>query len=145
MSDEPKSELEELEALREERKAEAKRARDAQKAIDLKAIMALEEERGASNVVFLEVGHTPGLPVLVAARCPDPAEVKKYRSRLKPNERGIPGDPVRAHEEVADQCRIYPDAELYAEVCKMRAGVHAELGAMAVRLAAGKEEAQGKG
>lgn len=143
MSDEaPKTALQLAQERRMKRQADAQRAADEQKAMDLEAIAALEDEHGMSNVVFLEVGHTPGLPVLVAARCPDADLVKRYRKRIGPDGPG----PVAAHEEIAASCRIYPrDAETYAKICAARPGVHAELGAVAMRLAAGKQEEQGKG
>lgn len=141
MSDDKLSQV--LEA-RAARKAKAAEARNAQFALDLEAIDQLEIEHGDGNIAFLEVPFTDGLPVLVACRTPKPAEMKRYRSRLdvKP---GKKPDTVAAAEELASVVRVYPDPEVYAELCAARPGVHVQLGVKSLELATASEAEEGKG
>ena len=74
------------------RKAAAAAAAEAQREIDLEAIDALETTIGDSNVATIEIAHVPGLPVLLAVRCPRPVEIKRYRDEIKPRRDGSPGD-----------------------------------------------------
>lgn len=136
--------LAEIERRRAERKAKLDAERDEQRAIDLEALEALEAEHGESNVVTLDVPFSPGLPTMVAARCPKPAEVKRYRATVKPDSKGRPGDTVAAAEQLAAVARIYPADDLYAQLCEARPGVHAQLGATALGLAVGKASDEGK-
>jgi hypothetical protein len=136
--------LEEIEARRDKRKAELAELRDMQRAIDLEALDALEVEHGDSNVAYLEVSFTPGLPLLVAARCPKPAEIKRYQERLKPKANGKTGDPIAAAEEIAACCRVYPNAEVYKDLLEARPGVNVQVGLLALELATGKAHEEGK-
>jgi hypothetical protein len=139
------SKLEEVEKRRAERKAKVEAERNEQRAVDLEAIEALEIQHGDSSICMLEVPYTPGLPNLVAARCPNDAEVKRYRASVKPDKQGRPGNAVAAAEQLAALVRVYPDDEAYAAICAARPGIHAQLGATALGLAVGKAEDEGKG
>jgi len=134
-----------MEARRAARKAAAQAARDAQRAIDLAAINDLEIEHGDSNVATLEIPHTDGLPTMLAVKCPPPAYVKRYRDECRARKDGTPGDAIAAAEKLADAMLIYPDAETYARVLEARAGVRVQLGVLAIGLAAGRAESEGKG
>lgn len=145
MSDESStSRLAQIEAKRAARKAQIDDARNEQRATDLEAIDAIEAERGDSNVVMLEVPYSPGMVTLVAARCPSEAEVKRYRAMVKPDRQGRAGDAVAAAELLASVTRVYPDEDAYAVVRAARPAIHAQLGAMALTLAIGKAEEEGK-
>jgi hypothetical protein len=137
-------ELEAIEARRAERKAALDVQRKAQRVIDLAALDALEVEHGDSNVATVDVPYSPGLPTLAAVRCPKPPEVKRYRSRVKPDSKGRPGDPVAAAEELAAVCVVYPDPDAYAALCEARPGIHVQLGVAAIQLAAGRADDAGK-
>jgi hypothetical protein len=137
--------LAEVEAKRAERRAKADAARDEQKAKDLEAIMLLEDKHGESNIATVEIGHTPGLPVVLAVRCPSPVEVKRYRDTVKPKRDGTPGDPLKAAQELAAVCLVYPDAEVYKAVLEARPGTDSPLGVEAIKLSTGRAEAEGKG
>lgn len=139
--------MEEIEARRAARKAEQDAAAADALAVDLEAIDALEVEHGDSNVKVLRAPFTPGLPTCVAVRTPKPAETKRYRTRVKPrpeNQKYQP-DYVAAAEELADCCLIYPDAERYKALCEARPGLGVQVGLLALGLATGSEEAEGKG
>lgn len=138
-------ELADLEASREKRKAALAEARAAQKLEDLKAIDALELELGDSNVCIVELPYTPGLPVLIAARCPSSTEVKRFQDRLRKGKDGDDPDPLAATREVGAACRKYPDAETWAKVLEARPGALLQLGNEAMKLAAGRIRDAGKG
>ncbi len=144
--------LQAAEAKREARKAKASAAHDAQLATDLDAIDALEELHGDSNVAVVRLdvrGYVPGLPAAVAARCPKPGELKRFRDQTKPQKDGrnrdVQPDHIAAVELVAESCLVYPDAEVFAKLCAARPGLAAQLGKEAVGLAVGREESEGKG
>lgn len=140
-----RSALEVAEQRRAERKAEARKAYEVQRAKDLDAITDLEVEHGDSNVGVINVPFTEGLPTAVACKCPSPALVKRFRDRVKPKKDGHQPDAVFAAEEIAGACRIFPDAETYAALCQARPGLAAQLGAKAIELATGRDESEGKG
>jgi hypothetical protein len=148
----PETELEAKERTRANRKAEVKKARDAQRMIDLDAIEEIEIALGDSNVTVIDIPYTPGLPTCVACRTPTDPELKRYRHRVasgavKGGEDGKPADPlagVKAAEELADGVRVYPPDAAYADVRKARPGVHLQLGTAAVGLAVGRKEQEGK-
>jgi hypothetical protein len=140
------AELDAIEAQRAERKAKLAKQAEAQRAVDLVKIDALEVEHGDSNIKVIEVPFTPGLVTLAAVRAPSPPEVKRYRSRVKPNAKtGEPGDAVAAAEELASVCRVYPGEDEYAALLEARPGLHVQLGVAAIQLAAGRAEDAGKG
>jgi hypothetical protein len=137
--------LEKAEARRADRKAEARKAHDAQKAIDLDAITDLETEHGDGNVSVIHLPFTAGLPTCVACRCPKIPEMKRYQARLKPKHEKDHPDAVAAAEELAAICRIFPaDKETYEKLCASRPGIAVQLGVEAMRLGSGKVDAEGK-
>lgn len=136
--------LDVVRARRAERKAEVAKATAAQEAIDLAAIDELEIEHGDSNVCVVRVPYTPGLPVLVAGKCPEPKYVKRYQARIKPNKDGKPGDAIAATEELADVVLLYPEKEVYDQIRTLRPIVHLQLGTAAAGLATGKIEVDSK-
>lgn len=138
------SKLEEIEARREARKAALREAQEEQRAADLEAVDALEVEHGDSNITLLDLPFTPGMPTLVAGRAPTTLEIKRYRDRVKPRKDGKPGDPVAAAEEIASVCRVYPDADTYAQVLEARPGVHIQLGLEVMKLATGRAQEDAK-
>lgn len=137
--------LADIEAKRAARRAEIEAARDEQKAADLEAIFEIEAEHGDTNVSHIQVAHVPGLPVLIAVRCPTPAELKRYRARCKPTSDGKMPDTVAAAEELAAACRVYPSAELYARIGEARPGAHVLAGFEALKLAGARAADEGKG
>jgi hypothetical protein len=140
----------ELLAEREAKRAEAAHARqeahDKQRLSDLDFLEIAEVEHGATNVDFVNVPFTPGLPTLVIVRVPSPPEMKKYRYDAKPKK---PDDPLTAHitsanESIADMCLVWPAADVFAKICDARPGVKAQCGGAAIRLSLGHQEEEGK-
>lgn len=140
-----RSPLEIAEERRAARKAEARRAYEEQRAKDLDAITELEIEHGDSNVGVINVPFSDGLPTCAAVRCPKPAELKRFRSRVTPKHEKDHPDAAVAAEELAATCRVFPDETAFARLCAARPGLAAQLGAKAVDLATGKSESEGKG
>jgi hypothetical protein len=133
--------LEEIEARRAERKARLEEERNAQRALDLEAIDALEVEHGDNSVAVIDVPYTQGLPTCAAVRCPKPSELKRYQARLKEQK----PDTAKAAEEIGAVAQIYPP------VGDDRDGLHAarpgllvQLGVAALGLSTGKAQSEGK-
>jgi hypothetical protein len=129
-----KAEVAELEEANDEAKAE-------QELEDLEAIEKLRVEHGRSNVAVVEVPFTPGLPVLIATRCATPVEVKKFQDRLREDK----PDHAAAAREVGAVCRVYPDADTWANLIAARPIVAVQAGTAALTLASGKIREAGKG
>ncbi|HEY3499767.1 MAG TPA: hypothetical protein VGK73_33980 [Polyangiaceae bacterium] len=144
------SPLEQVEARRAAKREASQAAHDAQAVIDLTAIADLEDQYGFENVAVMVLPHLAlGLPVRVAVRAPTPAELKRYRDRLKPT-RGrrneeIPGDATRAHEELGPACLVYPAPDVFEKLCEVRPALPGQLGVQAALLGSAKEETAGKG
>jgi hypothetical protein len=143
------SALDVVQARRRARKDAARKADDDAFAADLEAIDALEESLGDANVDAVRVAYTPGLPAAAAVRCPTPVQFKRYRDRITPRKdarnRDVEPDPYAAAEELAAVCLVYPDKDVYKQMCAARPGLASQLGAAAVRLAVGAEADEGKG
>lgn len=145
MTDE-KSPLEVIEARREARKAELKKQRDAQRAIDLEALNSLEIEYGDENISALDIAFLPGQVTLAAVRTPTSPEVKRYQSRIRPTREGRLGDSSAAAEEIGASCVVYPSkGEQCDALFAARPGLLVNLGMRALDLSTGKAEAEGKG
>lgn len=138
--------LEQLEAKKAARRDEqAKKAR-AQLAIDEEAIQALElaGEHG-DDLIRVDVNnYVEGLPVRVAARYPKPAEFKRYQDQLARAHSSKAGDKVAPGNTLAAACRVYPDAETYAQLCEKRAAVHISLANAINDAASGRSEDEKK-
>jgi hypothetical protein len=127
------------------RAAELEAARLAQSDIDLDALDDAKAKYGDTNVTVLHVPHIEGFPTFVLGRVPSTVEIKRYRDTIKPNKDNSPGDPVRACEQLAAVCRIYPEsADVYKEMLDARPAIHVQLGGQCALLAAGSAEAQSK-
>lgn len=138
------SPLEAVEARRAARKAEIRAQWEAQRIADLEALDALEIELGDSNVAYLDVPFTDGLPTLAAVRCPTSAEVKRYQARVK-GKPDKPGDPTVAAEELGAVALKYPPkGETRDRLLAARAGLLVGLGVLAINLSTGKVAEQGK-
>lgn len=131
-----------IEARRAARKAELAKQRQVQLAIDLEAIDAIEVELGDSAVAILDVPYSPGLPAVLAVRCPRSSELKRYQHRL----RGKDPDTAAAAEEIGAVCIVYPPAgELRTALLESRPGLTVQAGTSALGLATGKARDEGKG
>jgi hypothetical protein len=139
------SPLELAEARRAARKAGNRAEWENQRALDIEALDALEQEYGDTSVKALDVPFTPGLPTLVVARCAKPVELARYRDSVRPAPDGRKQpDHVKAGEQLATLCRVYPDDDTYAKVRDARPGIHLQLGVAALELATGREQAESK-
>lgn len=154
MSDEPKdapkedapklSKIEEIQARRDAKREALEKQKEDQRAIDLEALEALEDEHGINNIVWIDLPYTPGLVSLVAAKCPTPAYMKRYRDMCKTkNEKSA--DYIGAAEMLAAVCRVYPiEQEDYKKIVDARPGVHVQLGVAAMKLGSGREQDESK-
>lgn len=143
-ADVPLTPLEAAEKRRADRKAAAAAARDAQLAIDTEVIIGLEELLGDASTKVIRVPYQAGLPAAVLIRCPNAAEIKRYRDMVKVRKDGKPGDPVAAHELLGNSCVEYPAAETFATLCEKLPSLAGQCGTEAVALSAGEAEQAGK-
>lgn len=141
-----KSPLEVAEAKRAARKAAVEERHKAQRAIDLEAVMVLEDDLGDSNVAVLEVPFTLGLPCLVAAKTPSAAVVKRYQDRVRGKRDGSPPDFTVATIEVGESCLVYPakDSPEREALLKSRPALLVAVGKAALDLATAQAEDLGK-
>lgn len=153
---EPKT-LDDVIAERAAKKEALQKLADSQRAIDLEAIMALEDLHGDSNVAVLDIPYTPGLPTCVAVRTPKPIEFQRYRDMNTGKEAG-PKKAIESAETLGKVCRIYPpkveagsvDAEgeavqdLFPRILEARSGVLVGMGLAATKLIAAREEEDSK-
>ncbi len=142
---EPLSPLQLIRKQRADRQEALLKAEEAQVVVDLTALDAFETELGDSNVAFLKVPFSPGLPVHMIARKPTKPELLRYRAQVKERPRNgkapeAEKTPTEACEIVADACRIYPaDDETYERLCAERPGARAQLGQLALKLIVDQE------
>jgi len=130
-----------VQAMRDERKRRANPTADAQRATDLLAVDDLEQKHGDSNVAVVHVPYAAGLPTCAAVRTPSANEVSRYRFQCRPNKKGEMPDAISPAEDVADQCLLYPAADVCARLCAARPGLKLQLGLEALKLAQGASEA----
>lgn len=145
----PEALLQAVQDKRRARKDKVRRAEDARMAVDLQAIDEIEEQLGDANVAVVSVQYVADdVPVLAAVKAPTPAQLKRFRDRTTPHKDGrnreVQPDTVKAAEELVAVCLVYPDKDAYERMCQARAGLPVSLGAAAVKLAVGVEEAEGK-
>lgn len=149
--------IEELEKKREARRAARSAKRDEQHALDLEALDALEDQYGAERLAVLRLDgadgerYVDGIPTLVVVKAPDEARVARYRAELKPKRKGRDGaleqvDPIPPLVLLGRSCLVYPPTQEQLDaILAELPGVDVQIGKLAASLAAGREEAEGKG
>lgn len=118
-------------------------ARDAQEAIDLEALFDARDECGVSAVVAVKIPFEPGLPMHAIARRPKPIEFKRFQDLTAKKDAGTP-EAIKAAEQVATVCLIYPTAEVFAKMCDAVPGLKIALGSASVGLATAKAREDAK-
>jgi hypothetical protein len=132
--------IEEIEAARSARKAALAEQKQAQLAVDMEALDALEQEHGDGRVAAVSMPtFSPGLPALIVVRTPKPVEYKRYQD-MAAKDSGR-----KTCDVLADVCVVYPDRETYAKMREIAPGIHAQAYVKAVRLAEGRNQEEGKG
>jgi hypothetical protein len=138
------SKLDELEARRAERQAKTRGEQDEQKAIDLEAIMSIEDELGESLIVLACSSWKPGYPALVAFRRATRDEITRYGDvyRGKGNKEGKPRE---AAQQLARACRKYPNKDDWDRLLDdLQPGMDTAAGLAITQKAAGVAEEEGK-
>lgn len=136
----------EIQARRDARKATRAAQFDAQYALDLEALDALEELHGDQAVatVKIEPGRwEPGLPTLVAVHVPE-AAFSRFRTMIR-KARGNGEAAGVASDMLGDVSVAYPDADVYKAMRAKYEGLHDNVAVAAARLAEGKTVEEGKG
>lgn len=142
----PAEKLARLESAREAHKAAHEAARVEQRVKDLEALEPLIAEYGEDSIAVLNVPFTAGLPTCFAVRVADSVEMKRYRARAKPRKADdhLAEHLTAANEELAPLVLVYPDAETFEKMCKVRPGIKAQAGGAAIRLTLASQENEGK-
>ena len=136
--------LHSIEQERAERKEALAKQKAEQQVADLARLNELEIEHGDESVATVRLGrYVPGIATLAVVRCLRPAELKRYRDRVKKEN----ADNARAAEEAGMSALLYPEkgSDLWQATFAAVPGITARLGVAAVYLAAGLEQAEGKG
>lgn len=147
------STIAEINARRAERKAKLQEQADAQRVIDMEALDGAEAALGDTDVGYVDVPYTPGLPTLAVCRKPKPIELKRYREslRITPGEKLDLSAGNEASVVMGQSTCIYPDCKteegqaIFAKMCEARPDLAATLGQRAVKLAQARAAEEGKG
>jgi hypothetical protein len=131
-----------IEAKRGARKSDVDSREDEQYVTDLESVDALEVEHGDRNVAVLRVNYVEGLPVLVAVRAPRDPEVKRFRARVKSEDKD---QAVAAAQELGESCVVYPARDVLAQLVKARPNLLIDCGTKALSLVVAKSADEGKG
>lgn len=142
--------LAEVEARRADRTAKAAEAFAEQRATDLEAIEDILDGLGPSVLTaVVDVEHSPGLPTCVLVRCPNKAELSRYRAGVKQRDGQVDAkSATEAAETLASGgCVLYPDrkGEAWKALCEARPGVAAGAGSAAIKLSVARAQAEGEG
>jgi hypothetical protein len=86
-----------------------------------------------------------GLPVVVAVRAPDAAEMKKMVTMVNKNKDHVDAK-IAAVRDLAEVCWVYPeDKETRKAMCEANAGLHSSIGNFAYSLGEVELKEEGKG
>lgn len=133
--------IEEIETRRAARKAQLEKDKAEQYEKDVVEVDRLELELGDDRVSVLKMpSFVSGLPTLVVVKSPTPAQMNRFRTRVR-KANGNAETTGSAKDELATSCLGYPDADTYARMRDAWASIHDSVGNEAIRLgqAEGKE------
>ena len=139
--------IKELEKKRADRLAKHEADRDAQVALDLEAIDALEEAGGSPLHTMTANGYKPGVSVKIAFRSPAPVEYKRYADMVGRSGQHNPLERHKAQVLLAETCLVYPPADSDARKAMFEAfpGLLISLAIEAAKVAEARAEDEGKG
>jgi len=129
---------EEIDARRDAMRAREDDAVKAQELIDDEALADAEETHGFSAVGAVKIPFTPGLPVTAIVRRPSKIEFKRWTDSISKKDAASP-EYMRAAEQLAAVCLVYPPKEVYEQMCEKCPGLKVPLGLVASKLASGRE------
>ena len=138
--------LEEIEQRRAARRAKNDDDRKAQEALDLEAIDALEAADGMPLHTMTANGYKPGVAVKIAFRAPSAIEYKRYKDLVNRAGKDRPDERVKAQEQLAACCMVYPAADTAERKALLDAfaGVLISLSIEAAKVAEARSEDEGK-
>ncbi len=130
-----KSTLEEVRAKIDEQRAKATAAKEEQQAIDAQALYDAGEEHGVDKIREVPLtSFLPGLPTLVVIRRPTKMEHKRFTDLTAKKGAETP-EYMKAAEQLAGACVVYPPKEVYEEMCAECPGIKVPIGVAAANLA----------
>lgn len=140
--------IEELEAKRAARKAEAAKVEEAQLVKDLEALDALEIEHGDGGVGAVKTPRfVPGLTTRVFFRSPKPEEYQRYTDQYgKATTKQSPAGQRDALSLLARTCWLHPkDDETKKAIIEAFPGLPVVIGLAVAKRAEAAEVEEGKG
>lgn len=134
-----------VEARRTERKAALDAAREEQRATDMEALDALEQEYGDGSVARLDVDrYVSGQPTFVVLKCPGADQYKRFCDMVA--RAGNAAKKLDAQNLLAESCWCYPREEAKRkEMLAAYPGLLLSIAVRAMKLVEATEEAEGKG
>jgi len=117
--------------------------RETQEVTDLEALFDARAEHGVSAVIAVKIPYEPGLPLHAIARRPKPIEFKRFQDLTAKKDAGTP-EAIKAAEQVAAVCLVYPPDDVFAKMCDACPGLKIALGSAAVGLATAKAREDSK-
>jgi hypothetical protein len=135
-----------IQKQRQARKDALHKQCEEQRANDLEALAALEDQHGSQAIAAYEIDPdrwTPGLPTLVVVHVPDSA-FNRYRTMVR-KAKGNHEAMGAAGDMLGDVSVAYPESDVYRELRKAYQGLHDNIAVIAVKLAEGRAADEGKG
>ncbi len=142
-----KQKIEEIEARRAARKADIATAREAQLAVDLEALDALEVEHGDGKVERLDVERfVPPHPTFIVLRTPSSVQYKRFCDQVsRAAKHGDPKARRDAENMLGESCWVYPaDAEQRKAMLDEFPGLLLSVAIRAAKLVEANEVEEGK-
>ena len=141
--------IEDVKARIDAKRAAHEARRAAQELVDLEAYEQLIDEHGYDGLAKLSFPrYIENFPTFLLVKAAPGEYVQLHRDRITKGRRQKGGQvdtavAIKAAEEVADACVVYPDKEIYLEIRAKYPTVHADAGAAALQLARAQEEELG--
>ena len=131
--------LEELQEQLRQRDAEHETQRAEQSEADEIAALEAKLAHDPTEIAVIRLQrYAPGLPTLVVAKKPGPAEYKRFRDLI------LRGEKTRALGFLCGDCRHYPDAKTFADMALVFPELPDQVAMAGSALAKGGAEEEGK-
>lgn len=129
------SKLEEVRAKIEAQRTAAAAVKEAQQVIDAEALFDAGETHGVDKIREVPMtSYIPGLPTMVIIERPEKMAHKRFTDQTAKKGADTP-EYMKAAEQLAAVCVIYPPKEVYEQMCAECPGIKVPIGVAAANLA----------
>jgi len=141
-----KAKIAEIEEKRAARKVAIAAAREAQFAVDLEALDALESEHGDGRVARLDVERfVPPHPTFIVLRTPSAVQYKRFCDRVsRASKANDPKARRDAENELGETCWVYPEPDARKAMLEEFPGLLLSVAIRAAKLVEANEVEEGK-